>query len=1290
MKVKNTFIILLFLALLPKSTFSQVTANFTVNESEGCPPMIVTFTNQSTTGPSIKYDWNLGLGSHVYIKNPQATYTIPKPYIVTLTVTDTVSMASASHSDTLTVFHNPSANFSANQKGCVPYNALFTDLSVNGDAAITSWLWDFREGTTDTRQNPNYIYTNAGTHDVLLTVTDANGCTGYLERKNYIDVANPPVAGFTASLSTACKIPTTVTFTNTSTGSGLTYLWTFGDSKSSTLKNPTNIYTLFGNFTVKLAAKSDYGCNDSATTIIKIQPITAQGTLKQSGTTIINNAIICPGIVAYSSTSTGTSSVKWVFGDGGTSTSASGTHSYSTGGNYKALLIASPGNNCADTISWNFTVETLTANFSMSTTSSCQSPLNVTFTDQSTNAVSWVWIFDGGGSATTKNTTHIYSVPSKTDPYMINIEYTFNTILNITSPHGCTASTSKTLRIKKPTAIHSIDTSSGCKPLRVKFSDVSLSDLSVTTRKWLFGDGQVQTTSSDTTSHVFNTDGVYNTKLFITNSAGCTDTSYAIVVKVGKTLNPDFTVSNSNPCPNEEIQFTDETPQASLIQSWRYFVDNATINNNPSDPNPYWIVKSDTGYLDVKLFVNYNGCISETTKPKFLFNKGPVADFSYSFSCNTPFNYSFTNEAKSGVSYEWNFGDGTALNTNENPNHNYSLEGDYNVEQVVTKNSCQDTSRKEVKVRNPNTIITANVNSCKATPVYLSGKSSYSLVDYCYEKYFWDFGGIAPNVFTNSDSVNVSFPNRGSFNVKLFTYYDNGCLDSAIKLIHIYQPYVNISADTSFGCSPIDVSFTDSSYADTYPLTRWSWNFNDGTSNLVYTSYTNPIPHTFENPGEYNVTLTVRDGLGCEGTDTSKIATANPDATFTSPDPKGCTNENVSFQYSYLSPDSAFWNFGDGSIVHSINNPISHVYKNRGTYPVELILFKYACPDTFTSPANYVEIQKADANFNVSDSAWNCYPKKITFSHHSIDTLNTNLSKWEFGYNNNVGAYKDTVIFTYPLPGQYSPRLMIETQFGCKDTASRSITITGPTGTYNISPDTACSGDLIKFNLSDTNHVFGFEWDMGNGDFKQGNPVQYTYPLSTSGNVYPKLILFGDSIYNSTNVCVVAIEDTLLISLIKADFGYTDTALCDKNNIYFHNNSEGNTINNWDFGNGTTSNLQDPVEKFIPGTYTAILIAINKYNCSDTAEKSFTIHPLPAIYLSNDTFICFGNSIVLHASGGDAITWNPAAGLNNVHSYNPTANPSNTTIYKAHIVDLINNCWNTDSLRTLCPARIEC
>ncbi len=65
------------------------------------------------------------------------------------------------------------ADFSANStRGPAPLTVNFTDKSTG---SITSWLWNFGDGSTSSEQNPSHTYTNPGTYNVSLIVTGPGG-----------------------------------------------------------------------------------------------------------------------------------------------------------------------------------------------------------------------------------------------------------------------------------------------------------------------------------------------------------------------------------------------------------------------------------------------------------------------------------------------------------------------------------------------------------------------------------------------------------------------------------------------------------------------------------------------------------------------------------------------------------------------------------------------------------------------------------------------------------------------------------------------------------------------------------------------------------------------------------------------------------------------------------------------------------------------------------------------------------------------------------------------------------
>src|SRR5215204_4955329 len=112
---------LLFALLNSFISFSQLKADFTVDNAAGCSPLTVTFTNTTANASaSATYLWNFGNNGTSSEKNPASVYYDEKTYTVTLTVTD--GNQSDTKTATITVYKKPVVNFSvSNSKGCAPY-----------------------------------------------------------------------------------------------------------------------------------------------------------------------------------------------------------------------------------------------------------------------------------------------------------------------------------------------------------------------------------------------------------------------------------------------------------------------------------------------------------------------------------------------------------------------------------------------------------------------------------------------------------------------------------------------------------------------------------------------------------------------------------------------------------------------------------------------------------------------------------------------------------------------------------------------------------------------------------------------------------------------------------------------------------------------------------------------------------------------------------------------------------------------------------------------------------------
>ena len=109
----------------------------------------------------------------------------------------------------ITVFESPIAAFTVDQTGgCVDLPIQFTDAVTLGDAAITSYTWDFGDGngTTTSGSTIGHLYTVPGTYSISLTVVDGNQCSHTMDSVDVITASGPNIA-FTATPLVLCDPP---------------------------------------------------------------------------------------------------------------------------------------------------------------------------------------------------------------------------------------------------------------------------------------------------------------------------------------------------------------------------------------------------------------------------------------------------------------------------------------------------------------------------------------------------------------------------------------------------------------------------------------------------------------------------------------------------------------------------------------------------------------------------------------------------------------------------------------------------------------------------------------------------------------------------------------------------------------------------------------------------------------------------------------------------------------------------------------------------------------------------
>jgi len=319
------------------TVYPSIDATFTAAPATVCSGNQIIFT---TLPGASKYFWDFGDGvSGYYTNSTNHLYTnlttAPVAHTVTLTTTSFYNCIDVKTLN-ITVMPVPLPQFIAvpptQEYDAAGNPVTFTNTTNPG---TWNWLWNFGDGATSTLQSPSHTYTDLGTYDVVLTVSNAS-CSDIVKHQVVV-TPKKPIASFDL-IPSGCS-PLTIEPNNTSQFTntpGTTYMWDFGDGGASTSKNPTYIYFTPGTYKVQLTVSGPGGIS----TFIQTQLVNAYPSplvsFQVSPTTVFVNdeKVRMFNLTQYAD------SWLWEFGDGDTSKVKEPFHKYMAEGVYDITLWA--------------------------------------------------------------------------------------------------------------------------------------------------------------------------------------------------------------------------------------------------------------------------------------------------------------------------------------------------------------------------------------------------------------------------------------------------------------------------------------------------------------------------------------------------------------------------------------------------------------------------------------------------------------------------------------------------------------------------------------------------------------------------------------------------------------------------------------------------------------------------------------------------------------------------------------------------------------------------------------
>ncbi|HEV8079696.1 MAG TPA: PKD domain-containing protein [Chitinophagaceae bacterium] len=261
----------------------------------------------------------------------------------------------------ITILAPPVADLNFSSPDCETKAITFSDISTATAGTITTWTWNFGDGSPVVVKNTSapftHVFASANTYNVTLTVTTGNGCNSSATAKS-VKVNPLPMVDF--SLPKTCLPNANAQFNDMSTitdgtAAQFTYSWNFGDPNSgsantSTLKNPAHIYSALGPYNVTLQVTSSSGCvKDTVKVYNDIHP-------QPKANFTFSPASVCLGAsINFTDQSNGLDGsiqqYQWNFGDNTTASQQNPSHTFNTAGTYNVRLFIINSQGCnSDTV----------------------------------------------------------------------------------------------------------------------------------------------------------------------------------------------------------------------------------------------------------------------------------------------------------------------------------------------------------------------------------------------------------------------------------------------------------------------------------------------------------------------------------------------------------------------------------------------------------------------------------------------------------------------------------------------------------------------------------------------------------------------------------------------------------------------------------------------------------------------------------------------------------------------------------------------------------------------------
>jgi PKD repeat protein len=1141
-------------------------------------------------------------------------------------------------------------------------------LEVEADGTNLTYQWQINRGSGF--EDLSNDATFSGTQTAILSITEANndilnadfrlqiedGCGEQLTSE-VIQLEEGDLPDVNFSLSVNNLVLTVNSITPENAGE---YLWDFGDGNTSEEKMPTHTYAQSGTYDVKVIVRNACGVDSLAQFVPIINTAGPTADFSYQDTT----GCAPVSVQFQNASSSDAASFQWTFLEGSPATSMEENPrvEYETAGSYQVRLIVADINGMADTLIQTFNVVVTPspiADFQF-----LASGLEVSFENLSLNADTFTWDF-GDGSAVSSEAAPTHVFP-ETGAYFVQLiavndcsRDTLSTVVEVEAPPGANF------------VIESIE---GCSPVVVTFQNTTTGDYD--RLAWSFQNGTPDFSTEENPVVTYSETGSYEVVLAVFNEGGSTTASQVIDIEIIDPPVADFNLQANN----LRLDIQNNAQNADSL-CWLIEQDTGLVEEVVGPLSQY--VFESPGTYQISQIAK-SKCGADTLTQTIAVNTAPLANFEWGTTAGcSPLAINLRNTSVFADSYEWIFEGGIpATSTDPEPVVTYTESGSYDWTLIAVNASGRDTVRQTVQVELLAQPV-ADFEQAQTDILSLSLKSMALEAD----SLCWI---VEDEVFprTALDSFfSYTFPSPGTYNYGLIAKNECGA-DTLVRqtsLSGIPIPEMTVVVDS--GCAPLRVEVSSPFFSP--PLDQY-WiglggsnieeltpgDFQDGVGVTFTTGLPDVIQIRLRVGSQYGEDVLILD----IPVDIAPFPVANFD--FTN------TGRTVDFNNQSSDADDVLWDFGDGNISRGANP--SHTYTELGDYDVSLIASNDCGLDTLvqnirvnsapvaafniekngdcaplqirltdqsqgldnTVSYNFagipvVAIDEANGIYEISESGDLSITMRVE-NELGVDELIQNISvgiapvavfasqvnglsvtfedqstgadevQWLFGDGSTSQERSPT--HQYAAEGEYTVQMIVENDCGL-DTLTRTITVGEALVARFIAVNSfGCAPHLVQFRNRSTGNVSSIEWS-----FLGGTPSTSSDPepqvLYTEIGTYPVTLTINGPLGSSTETIDEMIE---IVTFPKADFNYE----VDGFQVRFTNRSENAEGYRWDFGDGTTSEEENPVHTYTRGGVFSVTLNATIATCGSSvtmdipvmlsdaedvfASEDLTVYPNPA------------------------------------------------------------------------------